>query len=141
MPPKQEKAALSYNKLINDIRKVTGTLQKIMNATLKKLKECPEDVKKQSREERKREEYEKCKKRYKFTDKEKNNLLDHLVDVFGLENMSGGFGYSVYEIEEFLDDNVPDFPEKARVLMEKCRSDLEKLLPPTVASKTLRDLS
>lgn len=140
MPPKQEKADLSYNESINEIRKVTSALQKAMNTVLKKLEDTPEETKKQSREERKREAYERSKKRYKFTDKEKVELLDSLVDVFNLENISTG-GMGDYEIGEFIDDDVPDFQEKARVLMEKCRSDMEKLLPPTVASGNTRDLA
>ena len=116
MPPKQED--LSYSESIKEIKKLSSSLQKMMNTTLKKLEDTPEETKKQSREERKREEYERCKKRYKFDDREKEHLLDSLVDVFNLESLSPN-GYSVYEIEEFLNDNVPYFQEKAQVIMQK----------------------
>lgn len=140
MPPKIEHSDLSYSEALKDLQKLASSLQKSLTKVTKSLEDVPEETKKQSREERKRDEYEKCKKRYKFSDREKNELLDSLVDTFNLENISTG-GMGDYEIGEFIDDNVPDFQEKARVLMEKCRSDLEKLLPPTVASKNSQDLS
>ena len=133
MPPKQEKEDLSYSESIKEIKKLSSSLQKSLSSALKKLEDTPEETKMKAREERKREEYERCKKRFKFTDKEKVELLDGLVDVFNLDNISPN-GYSIYEIGEFLTDNVPDFEEKAGALMEKCRGDIEDLLPPTVTS-------
>ena len=124
-----------YSQALKEVKKLSLSLKKSLEKVGKTLSDAPEEEKKKSREDRKKELYQVAKKKYKFTDTEKILVLDDLVDPFNLTNISSS-GFSEYEIGDFLKDHVPEFEEKAEILMKKCRDDIEDLLPPTVASST-----
>jgi hypothetical protein len=130
---------VSYHDALKDVQKLAISLKKSFAKISESLNNAPEELKIQSREEKRKENYEKNKKKYRFTDREKTEVLDRYIDEWNVPDVDMEPSDEYYGTDEYLLETVPNFFKDARDILIAARDQIMDLLPATtVASPSVK---